>query len=187
MLEETGRLLQWADDANQASRILRANLSQIEAAAEEAVARSGTSYGVQAALGTFPFPGVSYGSASLPAGDYLALKVSIGPASGVNWWCVLFPPLCPVDLERARILEVAATPGTPHSSGCQTHSGGQLLTLELAMHTIPLAGAFARREAAFYQVATNLPRLTLAQLTWEVPAWACRLLKWPELQQASSR
>jgi len=166
VLEETGRLLQSADDANHAAQILRTNLPLIEAAAEEAVARSGTSQRVQAALGAFPFPGVSYGSTSLPAGNYLALKVAIGPALGANWWCVLFPPLCLVDLERARVLEIAATTGASHSSGLRASSAGRFLTFELAMH--------ARH-------------LTLAQLTWEIPAWACRILKWPQLQQAHSR
>lgn len=165
VLEETGRLLQSADDANQAALILRANLPLIEAAAEEAVSRSGTSHRVQAALGTFPFPGVSYGNTSLPAGDYLALKVAIGPALGANWWCVLFPPLCPVDLERARILEIATTAATSHSSGLHMSPVGRLLTFELAVHARPR---------------------TLAQLTWEIPAWACRILKWPQLQQAHS-
>jgi hypothetical protein len=125
---------------------------------------------VQAALGTFPFPGVSYGNTSLPAGDYLALKVAIGPALGANWWCVLFPPLCLVDLERARVLEVAAGANASLSSGLHASPAAspvdRLLTFELAMHARPL---------------------TLAQLTWEMPAWACRILKWPRLQQARSR
>lgn len=166
VLQETGRLLQSADDANQAARILQANLPLIEAAAGEAVARSGTSHRVQAALGTFPFPGVLYGNISLPAGEYHALRVAIGPASGANWWCVLFPPLCPVDLERVRILDVAATTASDHLSGLHTSAGGRLFTLELAVRAKPL---------------------TLAQLTWEMPSWACRILKWPQLQQARSR
>ena len=166
VLEETGRLLESADDANQAARILRTSLPLIEAAAEEAVARSGTSHRVQAALGVYPFPGVSYGNTSLPAGDYLALKVAIGPASGANWWCVLFPPLCLVDLDRARVLEIATTADASRSSGLYASPVGRLVTLELAVHARPL---------------------TLAQLTWEIPAWACRILKWPQLQQARSR
>ena len=165
VLEETGRLLQSADDADQAAQILRTNLPLIEAAADEAVARSGTSHRVQAALGTFLFPSVSYGNTSLPAGDYLALRVAIGPALGANWWCVLFPPLCPVDLERVRVLDIAAITGDSHSSGLHASAVGRLLTLELAVHARPL---------------------TLAQLTWEIPAWACRILKWPQLQQAHS-
>jgi stage II sporulation protein R len=38
-----------------------------------------------------------YGNRVYPAGDYEALRVSIGKAEGQNWWCVLFPPLCFVD------------------------------------------------------------------------------------------
>ena len=188
VLEETSKLLQSAEDARDAARILRGNLSHIETLANAAVARSGTSYRTRAGLGMFPFPNVSYGSASLPAGDYLALKVEIGPALGANWWCVLFPPLCPVDLDRARILELAAAPpGNLDSLRAPIRSGGRLFTLEFAMHCSPSAGASARREAALYQAAVSSPRLTLAAFTWELPAWACRLLKWPELQQARSR
>ena len=35
---------------------------------------------------------------SLPAGYYDALRVEIGEAKGQNWWCVMFPPLCFVDV-----------------------------------------------------------------------------------------
>ncbi len=34
----------------------------------------------------------------MPAGTYDALRVEIGSASGRNWWCVMFPPLCFVDV-----------------------------------------------------------------------------------------
>lgn len=36
----------------------------------------------------------SYEEFTLPAGEYLALKVMLGRAEGKNWWCVMFPPLC---------------------------------------------------------------------------------------------
>jgi len=32
------------------------------------------------------------------AGSYDALRVKIGDAKGENWWCVMFPPLCFVDV-----------------------------------------------------------------------------------------
>ena len=35
-----------------------------------------------------------YGEELLPAGEYEALRVTIGEAKGQNWWCVMFPPLC---------------------------------------------------------------------------------------------
>lgn len=188
VLEETGMLLKSAKDARDAARILRDNLSVIESSAQAALAKSGASHRARAALGVFAFPSVSYGATSLPAGDYLALKVEIGSASGTNWWCVLFPPLCPVDLERARILETAgAPPGYLDSTGRATPSGGRLFTLEFAVHRDPPAGAFAKSEAVLHQAALNSGRLTLARLNWEIPAWACRILRWPHTQQASYR
>lgn len=40
------------------------------------------------------FPTKAYDGFSLPAGQYRALRVSIGEGAGQNWWCVVFPPLC---------------------------------------------------------------------------------------------
>ena len=36
----------------------------------------------------------SYEEFTMPAGEYLALKVVLGNGDGHNWWCVMFPPLC---------------------------------------------------------------------------------------------
>ena len=49
-------------------------------------------------VGSCDFPTKEYGDVSLPAGTYDALRVKIGSASGHNWWCVMFPPLCFVDV-----------------------------------------------------------------------------------------
>lgn len=40
------------------------------------------------------FPTRRYEGFTLPAGFYDALKVTIGPGEGQNWWCVMFPALC---------------------------------------------------------------------------------------------
>ena len=40
------------------------------------------------------FPTKEYEDFTLPAGEYLALRVVIGEGEGHNWWCVVFPPLC---------------------------------------------------------------------------------------------
>ncbi len=58
----------------------------------------GYSYDVNINIGNFEFPTKEYGDISLPAGFYDALRVEIGEAKGRNWWCVMFPPLCFVDI-----------------------------------------------------------------------------------------
>lgn len=35
-----------------------------------------------------------YEDFSLPAGEYLSLRIGIGEAAGHNWWCVAFPSVC---------------------------------------------------------------------------------------------
>ena len=35
-----------------------------------------------------------YDGFTLPAGNYVALKIVVGEGQGDNWWCVMFPPLC---------------------------------------------------------------------------------------------
>ena len=40
------------------------------------------------------FPAKVYDSVRLPAGEYTALKITVGSGKGQNWWCVLFPQLC---------------------------------------------------------------------------------------------
>lgn len=49
---------------------------------------------VAVTLDTEYYPTRQYGTFSLPAGEYLSLRVVMGAGAGHNWWCVVFPPLC---------------------------------------------------------------------------------------------
>lgn len=49
---------------------------------------------VSASLSRELYPKRTYESFSLPAGEYLSLRLTIGEGAGQNWWCVVFPPLC---------------------------------------------------------------------------------------------
>lgn len=84
--------------AAEAERVVKENLPVIEAVAARRIAENGRQYPVTATLGAFMFPTKSYGPITLPQGRYNALKVVIGKGEGANWWCVLFPPLCFVDI-----------------------------------------------------------------------------------------
>lgn len=62
--------------------------------AQNVISENGYDYGVDVFVTDEFFNTRSYGDISLPAGRYTAVKVTIGEASGHNWWCVMFPPLC---------------------------------------------------------------------------------------------
>ena len=66
--------------------------------ANQVIKENGFNYSVNIKIGNFDFPTKSYGDISFPAGNYDALRIEIGNASGQNWWCVMFPPLCFVDV-----------------------------------------------------------------------------------------
>ena len=74
------------------------DLDSIREIAQNTVYDNGYAYPVSVELGNFEFPTKSYGDISLPAGFYDALRIKIGSAEGQNWWCVMFPPLCFVDV-----------------------------------------------------------------------------------------
>ncbi len=71
---------------------------EFKAIAEQVICDNGFSYPVTIQIGDSDFPTKTYGDISLPAGTYDALRVQIGEAKGQNWWCVMFPPLCFVDV-----------------------------------------------------------------------------------------
>ena len=73
--------------------------------AVETIKNEGYSYNVNIEIGNFEFPTKQYGDISLPAGFYDALKVEIGEAKGKNWWCVMFPSLCFVDISNGIVPE----------------------------------------------------------------------------------
>ena len=81
-----------------AINISKAHTQDFKAIAENVISENGYSYPVNVEIGNFSFPTKIYGDVSLPSGMYDALRVKIGSAIGQNWWCVMFPPLCFVDV-----------------------------------------------------------------------------------------
>jgi stage II sporulation protein R len=55
---------------------------------------------VNVTLGKTVFPTRRYGNITFPAGEYQSLRVVLGEGQGKNWWCILFPPLCFVDISH---------------------------------------------------------------------------------------
>ncbi len=102
VLEETGGLFAAAGTLEEAQAAALENLPAIEAAARRALAEAGSDAPVKAELTRMYFNTREYGEdTTLPAGEYQALRLSIGEARGRNWWCVMFPPLCVPAAETA--------------------------------------------------------------------------------------
>ena len=83
-----------APDAGTAYARLCDHLDAFQAACEARARELGCDAEVRAEVGVFEFPDRVYGKVFVPAGEYRALRVTIGAGEGHNWWCVLYPSLC---------------------------------------------------------------------------------------------
>jgi stage II sporulation protein R len=77
-----------------AIRITREHLKEIEDAAREEIKERGFDYEVSAQVGEAYFHTREYDDFTMPAGWYDALRLTIGAGEGENWWCVMYPALC---------------------------------------------------------------------------------------------
>ncbi|MEJ8544190.1 stage II sporulation protein R [Brevibacillus borstelensis] len=93
----------WVKDIrsyDEAKVAVASKLPQLQALVDNTIRERGFSYQAEVDFGQVPFPTKLYGTYVYPAGDYETLRVRIGDAQGQNWWCVLFPPLCFIDMSN---------------------------------------------------------------------------------------
>ena len=98
VIEYMSSISQNASSKEEVIKIAKANLNKIQAIAAQTIRENGYTYSVNVEVGNFSFPSKRYGDITLPPGYYDALRIKIGKAEGQNWWCVIFPPLCFVDV-----------------------------------------------------------------------------------------
>jgi stage II sporulation protein R len=114
ILEEVSPRLAASRSIEESREILMELRPEMEAISKKVIESWGKDYAVKTDYGNFIFPTKSYGSLILPAGEYEAVRILIGEARGSNWWCVLFPALCFVDIEHSTAVAVDGKPGIPY-------------------------------------------------------------------------
>ncbi|GIO33159.1 stage II sporulation protein R [Paenibacillus albilobatus] len=81
----------------EARETIREHLPELNELVGRELGKKGIGYDYSVELGVVPFPTKLYGGTVYPAGNYEALRITLGAGKGQNWWCVLFPPLCFID------------------------------------------------------------------------------------------
>lgn len=105
VIKEMNPRFEGLKDVDDVKRVIGESLDEIESIARKAVEEYGKHYDVKAALALTDFPTKTYGNLTLPAGTYQALNIVIGEGRGKNWWCVMFPPLCFIDVAHGVVPE----------------------------------------------------------------------------------
>jgi stage II sporulation protein R len=114
------------DGIERARLVVLEQLPALEALVKRELAVHGYYYAVRVELGKVPFPTKMYGNRVYPAGDYEALRITLGRGEGQNWWCVLFPPLCFVDAVSGEAVGKAATSPNESKLSLQIKSKKQI-------------------------------------------------------------
>ncbi len=114
ILTEYGTELASETDITAAKEQIEALLPEIEADCCAFLAEQGADYSATVQLVDMYFSTRTYENVTLPAGNYTALRITLGSGEGKNWWCVMFPPLCiPAAAEVSEELpDVLAAEGT---------------------------------------------------------------------------
>ena len=84
------------------------NREHLEKLANQTLKENGMPYVAKIKIQKDFFNTKSYDdSATLPAGEYMAVRVLLGEAKGHNWWCVMFPPMClPAATDSTQLEEI---------------------------------------------------------------------------------
>ena len=100
-----GEMLSEGSDLEETKEQILLHMKEIEEEAKSVVKEQGYSYTVSVSLEWVSFPIKTYGDVTFPSGEYEALQIKIGAAKGKNWWCVIYPALCFVDVTHAVVPE----------------------------------------------------------------------------------
>lgn len=105
VLDEIEPLLNNSQNIQQSRQIILDKLDKLKQIAEDVIKQHNKAYKVEVNLEKVNFPTKKYGDIILPSGEYEALRIIIGNGYGKNWWCVMFPPLCFVDITHGVVPE----------------------------------------------------------------------------------
>ncbi len=94
LLEKWGKKLMELGDSSEAWEALGNLIPDIQNDVNSFLKDLCADYNSTVKAGVYDFPEKDYDGVEFPEGRYHALRVELGAASGHNWWCVMFPPLC---------------------------------------------------------------------------------------------
>ena len=79
--------------------------TDIEAIANRHLAQNDFSYNAHLELTNCYFPTRYYDGLTFPCGNYDAARITLGTGKGHNWWCVLYPRYCFVDIKATTVFK----------------------------------------------------------------------------------
>lgn len=157
----------------QARSLIRDHLSELNALVGSELEKRDIQYSYNVELGVVPFPTKMYGGTVYPAGEYEAVRVTLGAGKGQNWWCVLFPPLCFIDAGSGDSAASASSKGTKTVSAAGADVGAKVQSVAgKAVQADSSAGSVSAGEAAVPEVRFFVWELLQNLWNWISGLWS---------------
>lgn len=103
--QDTYKKLENINNINDARKIINNNLDNIDKSINNTFKKNNYNMDYNINFGYNYFPEKEYKQVKYKEGYYESIVITIGDGKGDNWWCVLFPNLCLVDLENNEQIE----------------------------------------------------------------------------------
>ena len=90
-------------------KVLKENINEIENLVKETLEKLNYDKKYEVNYGYNYFPKKEYKGIEYKEGKYESLVIALGEAKGDNFWCVLFPPLCLVEVSEEETTDAEYT------------------------------------------------------------------------------
>ena len=102
-------LLKDTKSLDEARKLINGNLDNLNSNIYTALRKENYNLPFTVNFGLNYFPKKEYKGITYDEGYYESLVVTLGEGLGDNWWCVLFPPLCLIEVDNENTTDVEYT------------------------------------------------------------------------------
>ena len=87
-------------------KIINSNIDKYSNTIENVLKNENSNQEYNIDYGYHYFPEKEYKGVKYKEGEYESLLITLGKGEGDNWWCVLFPPICSLEVEETNTDEI---------------------------------------------------------------------------------
>ena len=84
-------------------KVLDTNYEYLKDSIEEELKSNNANYDYRLNIGRNDFPSKQYKGIKYDAGYYDSVTIELGNHEGLNWWCIIYPPLCLIDEDTSDV------------------------------------------------------------------------------------
>lgn len=103
--EELKNTMEESTSIEKARIVIQNNIEKYEKKVKETLDKYNYDKTFTINYGNNYFPVKEYKGVKYEEGEYESLLITLGEGKGDNWWCVLYPPICTLEVEEADDVE----------------------------------------------------------------------------------